>query len=184
MDNTNHDKDEPLAEGLDVLPESAFEFPKPSEAMKDALFERTGQVVKARARSRRFIRVVIVAAAYVAGITTAFLIADRPSRLERTDGFVVEGSAGHVDPASGNNASFEERIVGPDELVLRSKNASERDRVRLLTRAGDLYLSAQYDVEKALSCYSKALDDMPAPERTRPAPEDTWLLAALKDSRR
>jgi len=68
--------------------------------------------------------------------------------------------------------------------VKQSETARPEEQARLLTRAGDLYLSAQYDVEQALACYRGALNRMPGTERTVVQAGDTWLLAALKDSRR
>jgi hypothetical protein len=75
-------------------------------------------------------------------------------------------------------------LIDPSELVRRSETASSEDRVRLLKQAGDLYLSDRYEIEKALQCYRRALDSLPQSMQMRVEPGDTWLLAALKDSRR
>jgi hypothetical protein len=162
------DENEPLMEGLDALPQDAFQLPEPPEDLRRSVFERTGRVVKARARRRRLLHLAVVAAAYIGGITTALLLTESVVRTEEVAQVSLEKAP----------------VAEPGDLVRRSETAPARERIHLLTRAGDLYLSDLYDVENALACYRSALNAMPDAERTRVATEDTWLLAALKDSRR
>jgi hypothetical protein len=180
MENKDWNDREPLAQGVEALPEESFRFPQPSEELRMTVFNQTSKVVRARARKRRFIQVALVAAAYIGGITTAFLVAEIPI-VDR------EGRATAQESLSGGEASQpsdRDFISDPGELERRSESAPPEERTRLLKEAGHVYLTAQYDVEKALHCYSRALDNMPASAQTIVEPDDTWLLAALKDSRR
>jgi len=180
MDDTQWDKEEPLAEGLETVPEEVFQFPKSSEAFRKSLFDRTEKVLRARARRRGLVYLVVVAAAYLGGITTTFFIADKPDIWNGQKAVFVKTS-----PEQRAGASLpDEFFAEPGELVRKSEGAAPREQTQLLTQAGDLYLSKQYDVEKALYCYSQALNAMPAQEQTQVKPDDTWLLAALKDSRK
>ena len=180
MENMHWDENEPLAEGLDVLPEGSFRFPRPSEDLRRSVFGRTRQIVRARSRRRRFIIVAVAAAAYIGGITTALFFSETAMRDGEGRNAVVESPFGD----EGTQPRFRDFITEAGELERRSDSAPPKERTRLLTRAGDLYLSAQYDVEKALNCYRRALNTMPASRQTIIEPDDSWLLAALKDSRR
>lgn len=164
------DENKPLMEGLDALPEDSFSLPEPPEDLRRSVFEQTRHMVKARARRRRLIHLAVVAAAYIGGITTALLLTESVVQTEPV--LVAEVSPEEV------------RAIEPGDLVRQSESAPARERIHLLTRAGDLYLSERYDVENALACYRSALNAMPDSVMTKVAAEDTWLLAALKDSRR
>jgi len=180
MDDTNRNEYEPLIEGLEDLPEDSFRFPQPSEDLRRSVFDRTIRIVRSRARRRHFITVTLVAAAYLGGITTAFLLTETAVRNGGNRDAVVSSRSGN----EGTTPTYGNVITAPSELEQRAESATPNERIRLLTRAGDLYLSLQYDVDKALGCYRRALNTMPASRQTVVEPDDSWLLAALKDSRR
>jgi hypothetical protein len=60
--------------------------------------------------------------------------------------------------------------------------ADRRSQAALFRRAGDRYLEAEGNVASALRCYRLALD-LASESELAVAPEDTWLLIALKDAR-
>jgi hypothetical protein len=179
MENGRFDENEPLIEGMDALPEDSFRLPRPPDDLRQSVFSRTARIVRARARRRVIVTLVVAAAAYLGGLTTAFLLPEITGRKEGPADAAAGVRPGSPGPQAGSGG-----IAGPDDLLQRSETAPPQERPRLLRRAGDLYLSARYDVKNALSCYRRALDAMPASERTMAEPGDTWLLAALKDARR
>jgi hypothetical protein len=181
MDDIDRNEREPLAEGLEALPEGAFDMPRPPEELRTAVLERTIRIVRGRARRRRLLILALAAAAYLGGLTTALLLTETAATNGNGRQGVAEVQPGAVDFA-GNPAGNPE--AKPADLERQAESATPEERILLLTRAGDLYLSAQCDVERALDCYRRALDAMPAVRRTAAAPGDSWLLAALKDSRR
>ena len=170
MDNTHRDDHEPLIEGLDTLPEDSFRLPQPSDDFRSAILDRTGRIVRARAHRRRLVVLAFVAAAYIGGIMTALLL---------TESVIPDGKGG--DEAV---AELSDSFIEPGELVHDSESAPLDERIRLLQQAGDLYLYAKYDVEKALDCYRRALNAMPASRQTMVEIDDSWLLAAVKDARK
>lgn len=189
---------EPLIEGMDSLPENAFSAPKPSPELRERILFQTTRIVGRRSRRRRLAALTLVAAAYLLGITTAFLVWGPSTRKDvgEGSGTVAESPGSEAGEAigsgkrAGGGAGVEAgegkagSVAEPAELVQRSESAPRGERVRLLKQAGDRYLAETYDVEKALACYRKVLDDLSPAERTAVDPEDTWLLAALKDSRK
>jgi hypothetical protein len=178
MKDMNGNKREPLIEGKEALPRDAFRFPEPPEGLRESIYARTRQVVRARARGRRIAVLALMAAAYIGGITTAFLATDRALR-EPDNGLVAA-----LPGKKGTDQETDEWTVSPAELMRRAESALPDEKIRLLREAGDRFLSEGYDVENALACYRKALDTMPESGRTRVEEEDSWLLAALKVARR
>lgn len=67
----------------------------------------------------------------------------------------------------------------PDLLEKLARRGSLKSQIRLLQRAGDLYLSRN-DVEGALRTYQRLISLLPRTRRSQVNPSDTWLLAALK----
>lgn len=191
--NDGYEKNnEPLIEGMDSIPKDAFKAVEPSPELRERILTRTTHIVGRRSRRRRLAALTLVAAAYLLGITTAFLLWG-PSALddagegggavtESSDNETGEGTEAGKGTEAGEGTA--EAFPGPDELVQQSESAPRGERVRLLKQAGDRYLSESYDVEKALACYRQLLDDMSPAQLTEVTLEDTWLLAALKDSRR
>ena len=178
MDDTNGSEREPLIEGGEALPRGAFRFPEAPEGLRESIYARTRGVVRTRARGRRIAVLALVAAAYIGGITTAFLATDRT--LREPDNGLVAAPPG----MKGTDREAAVGILSPAELMRRAESAPPDEKIRLLREAGDRFLSEGYDVQEALACYRKALDTMPESGRTRVEEEDSWLLAALKVARR
>ncbi len=178
MDETKRDNYEPLIEGLESVPPEAFGLPRPPAGLQESIFAQTCRVVRAKARQRRLVALGVVAAAYMAGITTALLWTETPGRMN--SGALLTSPSIDKERKDEPFPSY----IEPSELVRRSETASPEDRIRLLKQAGDIYLSDQYEIEKALQCYRRALDSRPQSLQMRVEPDDSWLLAALKDARR
>ena len=205
MDNKNRDDFDAPVDGFDApvdgfdapvddvaaLPDGSFRLPRPSGDLRQSILEQTEQVLTFRTRRRFLIKLTVLAAAYLGGIATTFLVMERPTQ-DREEIATAEDSPSKTadvfgDPADdfGDPADdFGDPADDPGELVQRAQSAAPGERTRLLERAGDLYLADRCDVEEALRCYRWALNAMPASKQTVVEPDDSWLLAALKDSRR
>jgi hypothetical protein len=103
--------------------------------------------------------------------------------------FVAGLATGRLTPAPGapdappdivaGGAAAAAAIEPPETLEARATEASAEERPALLRRAGDLFVQ-RGDVAEALRCYRDHLASLPPQQVGRPAPEDSWLLAALK----
>jgi len=178
MDHQNNENTDPLIEGFESVPAEAFNLPKAREGLKDSIFSQTCQVVRARAIRRRFMILGVVAAAYIVGVTTTFLWKET---FDLMDGDSQVSKRSVDDEIKDGSSPI---YIEPSELVSRSEQASTTEQFRLLKQAGDLYLSEKCEIERALNCYSKALDSLPQSMQMEVNPDDSWLLAALKDGRR
>jgi len=180
MDHENKENPEAHGGEFDTFPEGAFRLPhpsaglrSPSAGLRESVFERTEQVLIARVRRRFLAKLTLLAATYLGGIVTTFLVMDRPNQQPEEIAASVE-SPSHIGQIADS----------PGEMVQRAQSAPPAERARLLERAGDIYLTDRCDVEEALRCYRWALNAMPATKQTTVESDDSWLLAALKDSRR
>lgn len=204
-DSDAHQK-EPLLNGLDQLPDGVFELPRASETLRRTLRDRTSAVVCRQARWRRLARAGSLVTAYAAGILTTLLlwnaggkvdelsVADR-EQMPREE-LAVDNGTPELDPNEStvphpfDGPSLEDSDPFPDEVPpndvdpqqLRASvaDASPRERIELLQRAGDLYLNRLADVQSALDCYQQVLELLPVDERAKPKRNDSWLLAELK----
>ncbi len=116
----------------------------------------------------------LVVLAYAGGLVTAYRVSS-PITGQEPEQVAVSppGESAPTAPA-----------MDPGELERQAAGATPEERVRLLRRAGDIYLSRFCDVQRALECYRRVLDAMPPPERTVVVPGDSWLLLAMKEARR
>jgi hypothetical protein len=84
--------------------------------------------------------------------------------------------------------TVERRSPGEPEPPARAGNLEQQARANgarrsaLYRRAGDVYANEQGDLEAALRCYGRSLDDRPR-EDLHISPADHWLLMAIKDAR-
>ena len=192
--NDRFDEDEPLLADMPGLPDGAFDGPAPPEALYDAVWRSTAGRVRRRRYYRRILAVSAVAAAYAGGLATTFALfkapASAPPRNAPTA--VTESVASAKDKPVLSVESAPDpaqrgitRPLGNREaLARRISEASPEERARLLKQAGDRYLKELGDIETALNCYRRLLDSLPASERGRVGRNDSWLLVALKESRR
>jgi hypothetical protein len=86
-------------------------------------------------------------------------------------------------PDEAQTTSAGDSSDDPWQLRQQVANASPSQRIQLLRRAGDLYLTNSLDVESALNCYRQMLELSPRPAQASVDPDDTWLLAELKLAR-
>jgi hypothetical protein len=158
-----HDTDKVLADRLLAPPDAGA-----AEALRQRLFARTVPVLRRRRLARRLAAVATLAACYAAGLLSAHWLAPLPQGVKLS---VVEyrPTAGPKSPEAPG-------------LLERQARADAARRSALYRRAGDLYATEQGDLEAALRCYGRSLDDRPAEDLTI-APSDHWLLMAIKDAR-
>ena len=140
--------------------------PITSEASRNALLART-QRVQARRRMRRPTTTALVLLVVFLGGFASGRRAPAPTSFAESP--IVETP----------QVVAEAEIEGPESLEARATEAPATDRPDLLRRAGDLFV-ARGDVEAALRCYRDHLTSLPPERVSRPTPEDSWLLAALK----
>jgi hypothetical protein len=157
---------DPLNELLDPpgLPE-----PARLEAVREGTFARTVRALRRGRAWRRLGRVGALAACYAAGFLTAWGLSSGP------EGPPPPGATTHSAPSDVS-------VTGQGALALEERaREGEEGRSELYRRAGDHYL-AEADPEGAMRCYARALD-AGTPEERSIAPEDSWLLMAIKHAR-
>lgn len=146
-----------MTDGLDSL--------QPTDDTRARAFEATLGVVRRRRWVRRACVVLIVAAAYAAGVATPAVFGHR------------------AEPARTEPSTIHQPVTTPlraPDLESRALTVSGDERAILLKAAGDRYLTETGDVEAALRCYRGVLSLASSDQRTHFDPADTWLLAALK----
>ncbi len=131
------------------------------------LLGRTRAAVRRRVSARRLLAAAALAACFAAGVVTTALLW-KPSATPPGPGPIVEPDR-QATPAP--LAAVEDRAVKePDR------------RAELFREAGKRYLAEQGDLQAAVRCYGHSLDAA-APSELTIAPEDDWLLMALKHAR-
>ena len=158
-----HNADKILADRLLAPPDAGA-----AEALRQRLFARTVPVLRRRRLARRLAAVATLAACYAAGLLSARWLAPPPQGVKHS---VVE----YRPPARSTQRERPGRLE-------REARADAARRSALYRRAGDLYATEQGDLEAALRCYGRSLDGRPA-EDLAIAPDDHWLLMAIKDAR-
>jgi hypothetical protein len=177
MEPERFDEDEPLVEGFSAGP---WEWMRPPAGLRERIWASTRAAVASRVRRRRLLMGFGIAAAYAAGIVTVFLARSPvPTTADREAGpqtpLVEEPREVTSEPVYAS-APFSPRLI---DAATRADSSEER--VALLRRAGDHYLSQRMEIEGALYCYERILaEDAAAME---PVPGDTWLLKYLKLAR-
>jgi hypothetical protein len=187
------ENDEPLMPGGEALPPGALRVPEARSAFREALERSTVAVVRRSAARRRMARAGQFALAYAAGVLTAIALwraaeNGAPRHGELVQRAQVLPSAPSeprqtVGPRQPQTAAIDERRLSPAQLRARVEGAPRAEQIRLLRLAGDRYLYDYDDINSALHCYRQVLELEP-PDRERPfGPEDSWLLAELKNAR-
>lgn len=196
----NEFDDLPLLDGMDVLPEGAFDLVG-IDGDGGAGWDRLVGTVRRERRRRRVVNaarwVFGVAAAFVAGFGFAEIrdewdgknvAVTVSSSVERTD--VENGNA--RGEATGGEPMHRDMIrrdmptsVSSDRvhpLLLRSRvaRAEPAEQRRLLRLAGDIYLDRYDDVRGAVYCYQQLLELEAAWGAPEPRDDDSWLLANLR----
>jgi len=173
------DSEAPLLDGMADIPAEAFDMPIPDPAWKAQLLAQTTAVVRGRRNRRRIAAISLAITAYAAGIISAILWLDEgPQRRPGPKLDRVAASGTHPGAAPLEDAT-------PEEIERRAAVAARFDERRNLLRlAADRYLFERSDVKEALRCYREYLDLAAEAESMEPRSDDSWLLIAMKQSRR
>jgi cytochrome c-type biogenesis protein CcmH/NrfG len=172
MSMSNQDEQKPLADEGEGLCAEVFGVPQATHEFRTGLLRQTRAAVRARPRRRRLLVAGAVCLAYVAGIATVTLLGLIP--VAPPNGVVTEIAQTRAAPSSPDE---------PEILLARVPDAERAEQIRLLTKAGDLYLDVRGDVEGALYCYRQVLELAPANQALAVEQNDSWLLASLKQAR-
>ncbi|HVR74210.1 MAG TPA: hypothetical protein VMT52_07760 [Planctomycetota bacterium] len=164
----NDDENEPLIPGLD-LPPGSLKTGRPPSGLRERVLEQTCSTLRSRVMRRRFLRAGWIGAVYAAGFLTAALVT----------GPWEPAPPAPVPSGGKGTPPTPTRMVDPSEVLRAVAAAPQSERSRLLRFAGDVFLEEQGDLASALDCYRQVLE---LDEKAPPLPDDTWLLAALKQS--
>jgi hypothetical protein len=138
--------------------------------LRQALLARTTTLLRRR-RLRRWARTAALAACGALGLLTL--------QRERTPAPALPVARRPPQPAP----PVAPPEAAPTALALEWQALDKPGpQPRLYRQAGDRYLREDADVESALRCYGQALNQGTADD-LRIAPEDNWLLIAIKDAR-
>jgi len=181
-----------------------FRLPAARAEFRTALAKETGRLVQRRSRQRRWARAGQFALAYAAGVLTVLalgrqLTAPQPKAVDvvvapnkdAPSAAAPAPAAEQPKPATPTLAASppaappksDERRLSPEELRARVAGAPRDEQIRLLRLAGDRYLYDYEDVAAALHCYRQVLELDPPNQRRPFEPDDSWLLAELKNAR-
>jgi len=166
------DEQEPLMEASEELCAEMLARPQAGREFREALLERTCAAVRSRPRRRRLLVAGCVCLAYMAGIATVTLWTRGPAEAPGTWATQIAHTETLVDTPDE-----------PESLLARVPEALRIEQIRLLSRAGDLYLAQRDDVERALYCYRQVLELTPSSQLLAADQDDSWLLASLKLAR-
>ena len=167
------DEKKPLMEASEELCAEMLARPQAGREFREALLERTCAAVRSRPRRRRLLVAGSVCLAYMAGIATVTLWARGPTQAPETD----------ITQIAAQTETLADTPDEPESLLARVPEVSRSEQIRLLARAGDLYLAQRDDVERALYCYRQVLELTPSSQLLAVDQGDSWLLASLKLAR-
>src|SRR5262249_30662723 len=155
------DTDKDLADRLLAPPP-----PGPDGPLRQAVFGRTARVLRRRRLARRLALGGALAACYLAGLLSAGWLGRPPAPPAPGARARRPGRGGTKSPGD----SPERQAAGPAR------------RADLYRQAGDLFATQQGNLQAALRCYSRSLDEGTAADLAI-SPADHWLLMAIKDAR-
>jgi len=178
------DEDEPLLEEGGLSPEAWRTLLAPA-GLREALLALTSAELRARARRRRTLFAGAVAAAYAAGLATAFVILGGLPESEGPVPAVSETAHEESVPetAPAHPVFSSDMLNDPEQFALLLARSPREQQVALLKTAGDTYLNEFGEVEQALHCYRRLLSIEPPVGDTQSNLDDTWLLRSLKQAR-
>jgi hypothetical protein len=150
-------------------------LPPETDALRQAIYSRTRLVL----RRRRGLRLLAYAAALVVSFV-AGLLAMR-AVMRDVPAPIPEPSVRRQE----ESPPAEKTLVPPEEPALaqewRAFDSIEH-RGELYRQAGNSYMTAEYDPQSALRCYTNALDSGTEKDLTI-STDDNWLLMAIKNAR-
>ena len=172
-------------------PPGSFDLPVPPRGLSEAVWASTARALRRRRGRRRALISIGLAGLYAVGLGTGLLwrrshpISEEPipagAPVPARDFAPAPAPVAAPAPADLTRATDGD---DPRALLGKVSSAAPEERLRLLRRAGDACLARLGDLEGALHCYRQLLELQPADARAGPEPEDSWLLAALKQGQR
>lgn len=173
---------EPLLEGVAASPQM-FRLPAEVQALRERLLADTTKIVLGRARRGRPWQVVGWGLAYAAGIATAWFTLAMWQADQAGAPRIAAARPAEATPVPPADPEPMAPRVTPEMLRYRVATAPREQQIQLLKQAGDLYLRERNDLRSAVECYRQVLELSDRPEQLAVLPEDTWLLAELKNAR-
>jgi hypothetical protein len=152
-------------------------IPAENPRFREALRDQTAGIVRRRRWRTTTRRALALAACYLAGIGTYWLLS-KPNPPH-----TPEAPLARVEPTIPSPKPAPIRMEPPDRTERWAGLATTGERrVELYRKAGDGYLT-QGDEIAALRCYRKSLDSSRPADLVIQPEQDTWLLMSLKIAR-
>src|SRR5262249_5350742 len=151
---------DPLAELL------AAPGPVDAEAVRRSLLAETTRRLRRPRRLRFAVLAAALAACYVAGLLTMYLLRPAPAAPVVVSQARPRGPAPTPVPPPTDPPAVARKTPEPPE---------PSERAALLRQQGDHYLNDENDPESALHSYTQALN-AGTPDDAKFSPEDNWLL--------
>jgi len=154
-------------------------------ALQQQLLSETLRSLRWKRRRRSAVMIGFVAASFLAGAICTHLLhapaaPDEDRQQAKRPVVPVEKPVGVPRPADNEAGP----APGGNAVALEWTAFDEPERHGDLYRqAGDLYVRENQDYEAALRCYTQALDAN-SEENLTIAPDDNWLIMALKEARK
>jgi hypothetical protein len=178
----------PEPEAFDQFFDARFVSTADTE-LKRRILQRTTTVLRRRRRLKRCSYVAALAACYLAGLGTMRLLLPPP---KGRGGEAVEIGTGRESPEQSLPLAADRSLGAPPAVaddpevpafvLERMASASTDRKAHFYRLAGDRYLQTSGDMQSALRCYAQALRSGKQEDLVI-APEDNWLLMALKKAR-
>lgn len=186
MSEPRPDREEELLPGVEY-PAESFALQAGVAALRERLWRETSQVVRGRQRRKRALRIAGWGLAYAAGVLSAWFGLRQITAAPGGQSVVATQPAPEtksIATAAKSAPPSQRRRVTPEELRARVAGAKRDQQIELLRRAGDLYLRERNDLRSAVMCYQQVLELAETPEQLAVLPDDSWLLAELKNAQR
>jgi hypothetical protein len=183
MNQPAPEHEDSLLPGLDY-PSGSFDLPADLTALRSRLLRDTTHVVHGRRRRKKFLRMAGWGMAYAAGALSVWFALRPVTSVESPKEAIAVQQPPKAAPTTTKKQPALSRRVTPEELRARVAGAKRDEQIELLRRAGDLYLNERNDLRSAVTCYQQVLELAETPEQLAVLPDDSWLLAELKNSQR
>jgi hypothetical protein len=148
------------------------------EKLRQRLAKETTTILLRRRWLRRLRVAAAMAACYLAGLATMSWLAPQPAITSIPPAQRISEAPRTAEARPQNTALADSSAIAMEWQALEAIH----DRPNLYRRAGDRYLEETGDIQSALRCYRQFLDSGSDSDRII-APQDSWLLMALKEAR-
>ncbi len=182
MSESHPEPHEALLAGLEYTA-GAFDLPADVAALRERLLRDTLQVVRGHRRRKQALRTASWGLAYAAGVLSAwFGLRHFTSDAAPRETIAVQQPSPQEKMTTVKQPP--QKRVTPEYLRAQVAGAQRAEQIELLRRAGDLYLNERNDLRSAVTCYQQVLELAETPEQLAVLPDDSWLLAELKNAQR